>query len=407
MNPPVEKRGNFSKSTIKYEPQAIWDMGTDQNASVTPVKLSTDSLTSFPQNYGLVKSQILNLNSSTDTSVGADAGNPGFSKTPAGVKTQESRLGISDNYMRKQFESTFEEIMETALNLYFAERSGIQTIKVDDETAYKLREIQPDAVNENNEVRIDYDTETEKLHVEVDASTSSMKDDAAERDRLVELLDLSQKYPTLGQIIGEAGTKELVNRIVIKTGVEDPEKIMPIEKAGEEPQQPEQPTLQSEQVQQMIQEALQQEKTQEDQEHPVVKLMKSLNIKFTDLPEDSQHIILDQIGAPSNEPTTTAQELSIKKQDSNVKALQAGHGMAHADNSAMQPDEIGQQDAETPQEANGPEELTPEDMPLVTMLQERGYDSGQIAKALYLMRQGVPNEQIIAALHPELGGQNG
>lgn len=407
MNPPVEKRGNFSKSTIKYEPQAIWDMGTDQNASVTPVKLSTDSLTSFPQNYGLVKSQILNLNSSTDTSVGADAGNPGFSKTPAGVKTQESRLGISDNYMRKQFESTFEEIMETALNLYFAERSGIQTIKVDDETAYKLREIQPDAVNENNEVRIDYDTETEKLHVEVDASTSSMKDDAAERDRLVELLDLSQKYPTLGQIIGEAGTKELVNRIVIKTGVEDPEKIMPIEKAGEEPQQPEQPTLQSEQVQQMIQEALQQEKAQEDQEHPVVKLMKSLNIKFTDLPEDSQHIILDQIGAPSNEPTTTAQELSIKKQDSNVKALQAGHGMAHADNSAMQPDEIGQQDAETPQEANGPEELTPEDMPLVTMLQERGYDSGQIAKALYLMRQGVPNEQIIAALHPELGGQNG
>jgi hypothetical protein len=234
-----------------------------------------------------------------------------------------------------------------------------------------------------------------------------MKDDAAERDRLVELLDLSQKYPTLGQIIGEAGTKELVNRIVIKTGVEDPEKIMPIEKAGEEPQQPEQPTLQSEQVQQMIQEALQQEKAQEDQEHPVVKLMKSLNIKFTDLPEDSQHIILDQIGAPSNEPTTTAQELSIKKQDSNVKALQAGHGMAHADDSAMQPDEIGQQDAETPQEANGPEELTPEDMPLVTMLQERGYDSGQIAKALYLMRQGVPNEQIIAALHPELGGQNG
>ena len=31
MNPPVEKRGNFSKSTIVYEPQAIWDMGADPN----------------------------------------------------------------------------------------------------------------------------------------------------------------------------------------------------------------------------------------------------------------------------------------------------------------------------------------------------------------------------------------
>ena len=128
MNPPVEKRGNFSKSTIVYEPQAIWDMGADPNNSVTPVKLETASLSSFPQNYGLVKSQILNLNSSTDTSVSSEAGNPGFSKTPQGVKTQEARLGVSDNYMQRQFESTFEEIMETAINLYFAERSGTQLL---------------------------------------------------------------------------------------------------------------------------------------------------------------------------------------------------------------------------------------------------------------------------------------
>jgi hypothetical protein len=392
LNPPVEKRGNFSKSTIVYEPQAVWDMGNDPNATVRPVQLSTESLTSFPNNYGLIKSQILNLNSSTDTSVSSEVGNPGFSKTPAGVKTQEMRLGVSDNYMRKQFESTFEEIMETAVNLYFAERSGTQVLALDSETAAKLRKVAPEAVNEKNEVQIDFDTETEALKFEVDASTSSAKDDAAERDRLVELLDLSQKYPALAQIMGEDGTRELVNRIVVKTGVEDPEKIMPAptdEEVGpdgqpvqEQPQGPDPETMQM--VQQMIQEAMQQQAANDPKNNPTIQLMDALKIKFTDLPEDAQHQVLEQVGFTSQQPTTTAQELEIKRADVKIKGV----------------DKMQSLEGDMQQEQ---QDLDENDQMLIEELTKRGYNGPVVDQAVQMMRQGLPNEQIIQALN---GGVN-
>lgn len=388
LNPPVEKRGNFSKSTIVYEPQAVWDMGNDPNATVRPVQLSTESLTSFPNNYGLIKSQILNLNSSTDTSISSEVGNPGFSKTPAGVRTQEQRLGVSDNYMRKQFESTFEEIMETAVNLYFAERSGTQVLSLDSETAAKLRKVAPDAVNEKNEVQIDFDSETEALKFEVDASTSSAKDDAAERDRLVELLDLSQKYPALAQIMGEDGTRELVNRIVVKTGVEDPEKIMPTptdEQGMEQDQQPKGPDPEMMQmVQQMIQEAMQAKDAQDPKNNPTIQLMDALKIKFTDLPEDAQHQVLEQVGFTSQQPTTTAQELEIKRADVKIKGV----------------DKMQSLEGDMEQEQ---QDLDENDQLLVEELTKRGYNEDQVDQAVQMMRQGLPNEQIIQALH---GGVN-
>lgn len=402
MNPPVEMRGNFSKSTIKYEPMAIWDMGVDPNASIKPVNLSTDSLTSFPNNYGLIKSQILNLNSSTDTSISSEVGNPGFSKTPAGVNMTEQRLGISDNYIRKQFESTWEEIAETMVNLYFAERTGTQELKLDEDTANKLKQLQPDVVNENNEIQVDYDDQTEKLKFEVDGSTSSMKDTVAERDRLMELLDLTQKYPALAQVIGEDGTKELINRIIVKTGVEDPEKIMPSDAKEIDPetgepiqQQEEAPALQPEQVQEMIDQAIIASKEAEDQNdpkrNPVIQMMDALKIKFTDLPEDSQHQVLDELGLSSEENTPTAREL-------NIKGASTAANIHSSMQPQMQPDQEGQMED---QQEGGQEEapgLDETDQILLVELQKRGYSDEQIGQVIAMMKHGVPNEDIIKTL---------
>lgn len=405
MNPPVELRGDVSKSVIKYEPQAVWDMGTDPNASVKPVDLTTDSLTSFPNNYGLIKSQILNLNSSTDTSVSSESGNPGFSKTPAGVNMTEQRLGISDNYIRRQFESTWEEIAETEINLYFAERSGIQTLQLDEDTANKLKQIEPESVNENNEIQVDYDTETEQLKFEVDATTSSAKDNVAERDRLVELLDMTQKYPALAQMIGEEGIKELVNRIVIKTGVEDPEKIMPTQKDEVDEngnpieQQPEQPQgMQPEEVMQMIQQAIEESKKGDPAENPMIKLMDALKIKFSDLPEDSQHKVLDEIGLDSQENTPTARKLNIEAARVGVQADDQYLKSEAQEANLVQ----SQQDSESPQEPQ--EEFNATDDMIIEELQKRGYNEDQISKALVLIKNGSSNQEILQAL--ENGGSD-
>lgn len=343
MNPPLIIKGNIRSSVIKYAPAAHIRLGTDPGADVKPLDLSTSSLEAFPSNYGLIKSQILNLNSSTDTSISSEVGNPGFSKTPAGIDAQQTKLGVSDNYTRKQFESVFEEIAETELNLYFAERHGIQELQVDEDTAAKLRKIDPDTVSEDNRIRIDFDGETEKLKFQVDASTSSMKDDAAERDRLIELLDLAGKYPQFGELMGKDGISELVNRIVIKSGVEDPEKIMPSEEDGEidpetgQPvQKPDDTKVTPEMVQQMVQEGIDAamgDKGEND-------LQKQLLAKFEQMPEDTKKALLEQFGLPANLPSPKAIEQNTNK--FTAAATQAGP-----------PDvELQQQDAQAQQSAD-------------------------------------------------------
>jgi hypothetical protein len=324
MDGPVIMRGStINPASIKNKAGAKWDLGADPNAMVEPVKYSTTSLEQFPQNYGLIKSQILNLNNSLDTSVSAEAGNPGYSKTPAGIQANEQKLGVSDNYIRQQFEHTFQEIAETELNLWFAERQGTQELQLDKDTARKLRKLEPEGVSQDNKIRIDYATETEKLQFHVDPTTSNKKDDVAERDRLIELLDLSGKYPVIAELMGQDGTKELVNRIVVTSGVQDPEKIIPtgeedkVDANGQPIEQPNQNQMTPEMVQQMIQEAMQ----AQPQTDPVIERMKALGIKYADLPEDAKQQVLEELGI-------TGQALSPRQQEIDIKKFQAAESAA-------------------------------------------------------------------------------
>lgn len=324
LDPPKKIIGNgVIMSSLSMKPGAKWRVGAS-GGDVVPVELSTSAIENFANNYGLIKSQILNENSSTDTSVSAEVGNPGFGKTPRALATQEAKLGVSDNYMRKQFESVFGEIAETELNLWFAERRGIKDLKLDEETAAKLEKLSPGSVNEEREVRIDYDTETKAIDFKVDPSTSSMKDDAAERDRLVELLDIAGKYEVVGSMIGEQGMKELVNRIVVKSGVEDPEKIMPTKADGETDEVTGLPKpdanqasagMQPEQVEQLIAEAIDAAKLQAAPD-PILERVKAFGIKYSELPESTKQYVLESLEIEHDgDLSPKQQELDIKKFD--------------------------------------------------------------------------------------------
>ena len=429
MNPPLKIKGSVRSSIIKYAPAAHWKLGTDPNADVAPVDLSTSSLESFPNNYGLIKSQILNLNSSVDTSVSAEVGNPGFSKTPAGIDAQEAKLGVSDNYMRKQFESTWEDVAETEINLYFAERHGVQEFQLDDDTALKLRKLDPDAVSDDNKIRIDFDTVTPQLKFQVDASTSSAKDDAEERDRLIELLDLSGKYPQIAQLMGEDGTTELINRIVVKSGVEDPEKIMGTSEeevdpeTGEPVEKPSNAKVTPEMVQQIVMQMLEEQKASDGQDD----ITKQLLSKFDSLPEDSKKAVLTQLGLPADLPSPKQQEIDTKKFD--VAATQAGptdveldRQEASEERQAAEADknrEVAKESKSSAKSAKKELETTPEeddelepldnltpeldedDKILIAALQERGFTNEQIGLAIAMLKDGAEIEEVLAALTEE------
>lgn len=231
LAPPLLKKGNFNKNKVKFIPNQIIDLGSDVNADVIPLTVDTTAIANYPALYGLQKSQLLNLTNSPDTSISADVGNPSFSKTPQGVQAQNAVISVDDNYVRKMFEAWFEKWSETAINLYFAERTGIEELQLDAETSMKLREM-PDfdqsLINDKNQIRINYDQATPALKFRVDPSTTSVKDNAAQVADATGLLDMVMKYPMLNTNYGGPIDIEiLARRIVTNSGIENPEQVAP------------------------------------------------------------------------------------------------------------------------------------------------------------------------------------
>lgn len=365
LNPPLVKKGNYPKSRIKFSPNHVIDLGADANASLEALDIDTTAIQNFASNYGLIKSQILNLNSSTDTSVSSEVGNPGFSKTDAGVKSTEAKLGISDNYMRKQFESTWRDICETMINLWFAERQGVQELQLDQETADKLSQVAPEGtVDENNMIRIDYTEETPKLQFMVDAGSSEEEDDQQQLESLQNMITEMAQDPLISYRLTVDGYKvnlgEAYMEAFERSGIKSIHKII-TEMTPEEKKQAAQtpmPMIDKPKLSVAfddvadIPEAMQgilsnagvdlpitvfqqavatkqqaeaaanapEQPSNDISNHPVVKLMESLQIKFESLDATAQQAILAQLGIPSDGNTPTAVDQNLKTNQQQIDA---------------------------------------------------------------------------------------
>ena len=231
LAPPVLVYGNVDTTQAIYEANALIDMGDDQKNRIEPLSVDTSSIANYPDIYALNKTQLYALfNSGGDTTVSAEVGNPGFGKTPTALKQQKELMTADDNYIRKNFESFFENWAETAVNVYFAEREGVEELQLDQRTADKLRlleqegKLEPGFVDENNKIKIDYSTATPALHFRVDASTSKLNGQSEQLEALQLLLDMAAT-PSLSQIVPAEKLAACWNKIVNNSGVEDPEDL--------------------------------------------------------------------------------------------------------------------------------------------------------------------------------------
>jgi hypothetical protein len=234
LAPPMLVWGNVDTSQALYESEAFFDMGDDPNSRIEPLSIDTTAIREYSNIYGLNKSQLLNLfNTGGDTSVGAEVGNPGFGRTPAAIKKQSEVMYADDNYTRKNFESFFENWAETAINVYFAEREGVEELQLDSKTANQLRKL-GEPVDEDNKIKIDYSIPTPTLHFRVNASTSKMNGHTEQIESLQLLISMAQT-PVLAQIIPKEVIIEAWNKIVANSGVEDPENLT-IDPENQDPQ---------------------------------------------------------------------------------------------------------------------------------------------------------------------------
>ena len=231
LAPPVCIYGNVDTTQAIFEANGIIEMGDDPKNRIEPLRVDTSAIANYPDIYAMNKTQLFSLfNTGGDTTISSEVGNPGFGKTPTALKQQKEIMSAEDNYIRKNFESFFENWAETAINVYFAEREGIEVLQLDQKTADKLRKLESEGklaegfVGEDNKIRIDYSSATPALKFRVDASTSKMNGQSEQLEALQLLLDMVST-PALSQIVPSSIIAACWNKIVSNSGVEDPEDL--------------------------------------------------------------------------------------------------------------------------------------------------------------------------------------
>lgn len=231
LAPPLQVWNMPNKRSVRYEPDLIIDMGrSEDNRSIKPLSIDTSGIANYKDIYGLNKSQILNLVSSPDTSISAEVGNPGFSRTPAGLKMQKDSMSVDDNHYRKNYEDWINAVFEDAINLYFSERTGNQELQLNDTYYKKLQDLvkegklEADKLLPNSKVFIDFDTDTPALRFEIDSSTSKLNSDSDQLDALAQLIDITTKFAS-SSIITPDIFASIWNAIVSVSGVQDQERF--------------------------------------------------------------------------------------------------------------------------------------------------------------------------------------
>lgn len=221
LAPPVIKRGTYSSGVLQMKPNAIWDLGANENNSATILNVNTGAQNNFANNYSLIKTQIMNHTNLQDSSVASAVGNIGYSKTHAGVEQQQQRININNNQLLKNFEEWFGSICQIMLNIHFALSHGKEEIKLTEQYIKRKQVQSPDFEAESATVY--YDNVKKGFKFRIAASTSKIKDDGESIDKLEKLLQLAVQYPALQEIYN---IQKVGARIINKLGVEDPEELI-------------------------------------------------------------------------------------------------------------------------------------------------------------------------------------
>jgi hypothetical protein len=363
----------------------------------------------------------MNLNSSADHSVSAEAGNPEQSKTPAGVNASEQRLGVSDNYLRRQHESWFNAQAEASINIYFAEMTLDQTVAIKADDVADIQRLKGEEYLKDGQLTIPYKKisgVTFKFHV--NASSSEIKEDADNVQKLTEVLKVMQAVPD-PTIQGKIPL--LVKLIIDEIGAEGTEELFPEfakdengnYKNAQDGQTPQPAGANPQQMvgmmQQVAQQVVEQAMQAKDQQKP---LYESLQIKFADLPEDAKVQVLAQIGIQTNElspqqqtidqnATKTALEVQKTAHQHVMDAHNAVQGaQQHQQDQQFQAEQAAQQPQKPSSQPSSPDTqaapldaaLSDQEQQIAAALMHRGFNEQDVEQAIVMLRQGVPPQQI-------------
>ena len=184
----------------------------DEDGDVTLLPIDTTTLQNFPNLYSLLKTVLLtSLPSSSDSSISAGVGDPTYSKTQAGVNSQNEKADVENNYYRKNYEQFFELTLENQINVYIAEvraiaeqNDALPLIKLDEEYANLVREVDPNFINERNEVRLDLsDVKNVNISVDFESTRELAKEEDLKRLNtfMTGFFEAAKSDPSMGKVM--------------------------------------------------------------------------------------------------------------------------------------------------------------------------------------------------------------
>ena len=251
----------------------------DEDGDVTLLPIDTTTLQNFPNLYSLLKTVLLtSLPSSSDSSISAGVGDPTYSKTQAGVNSQNEKADVENNYYRKNYEQFFELTLENQINVYIAEvraiaeqNDALPLIKLDEEYANLIREVDPNFINERNEVRLDLsDVKNVNISVDFESTRELAKEEDLKRLNtfMTGFFEAAKSDPSMGKVMRSI-MPLMMEEMTKSSNLENSAKIAEVMKeALAQAQQEEQQALAQEQEQ----------KAMDNVKAPTV------NISFKDLP---------------------------------------------------------------------------------------------------------------------------
>lgn len=395
LNPPVVVYG-IDKTKVKYAPNVVIDAQNNMEAKVVPMEIDTSAIQNYPALYQLQQSQILSLLSSPNTSIPSSVGNATQSKTSAGVQQNQANLSIDDNYVKKMFETAYERWGETAVNIYFAENSGIQEIQLDQETAAKLRDLpnfDVTMLSDDDMIRLNFDDATEVLRFRVDPNTTNITDDAEQVTSATNLIELVMKYPMLNSSFGGAiDVDQLARRIVIASAIDNPEDIAPELTAAQK-------------------QAKEEAKQQVSPFSPMFD-KPSIRMNYSDIPPTAQLDFLRNAGSTS---VTLQDVMAGPVIDPNIRGVETPvsdpNALLPQPEQPQVPDQMGtapgmQAPGQPPQppvaQSPAPQSAMPpldaQDQAIVQQLQQAGVPADKIGQALAMLHHGYSDQQVMQML---------
>lgn len=202
LEPPLDIQGDADSvdlDSLVYANRAMWFTG---NAKVVPVQIGNDIYSQLPNRISMYKTSLNQLIPTGDTSISTDAGDPQYSKTPAGVKFQAAALSIDDEDFKDNLYITYAAVAKSMINTHFANMEGSDLLKLSDDERDRLMKAgmefpQGEDGTYSNELEIVWDTARATFDFEVDPETDKAQDDADKLEGLMKVAELVSNPQTL------------------------------------------------------------------------------------------------------------------------------------------------------------------------------------------------------------------